>query len=157
MSWQDRHPASRTHWIGPGRRPTSPDPGRHPDEHRSDRREDQREGKEIDAWYSGKARASAANLQGLMTPGGFPIWISDALPGSTHDITAAREQVLATMRPYLKDMPLPADSGYEGSGAGVHVPVKQPADGRELDVGTRTRNALPRSLRVSGRTRLRVS
>ncbi|MEV1166984.1 transposase family protein [Nonomuraea sp. NPDC049784] len=104
-------------------------------------------GQEIDAWYSGKARAFAANLQGLMTPGGFPIWISDALPGSTYDITAAREQVLATIRPYLKDMPLLADSGYEGAGAGVHVPVKQPADGQELDVDTRTRNALLRSLR----------
>ncbi|MDP4511534.1 transposase family protein [Nonomuraea turcica] len=107
-------------------------------------------GKEIDAWYSGKVRAFAANLQGLMTPGGFPIWISDALPGSTHDITAAREQVLATIRPYLKDMPVLADSGYEGAGAGVHVPVKQPADGRELDVDTRTRNALLRSLRCLG-------
>ena len=48
-------------------------------------------GKQIDAWYSGKARAFAANLQGLMQPGGFPIWISGALPGSTHDITAARD------------------------------------------------------------------
>ncbi|TMR92998.1 transposase family protein [Nonomuraea basaltis] len=47
-------------------------------------------------------------------------------------------------------MPVLADSGYEGAGAGVHVPVKQPADGRELDVDTRTRNALLRSLRCLG-------
>lgn len=107
-------------------------------------------GKEIDAWYSGKARAFAANLQGLMQPGGFPIWISGALPGSTHDITAAREQVLDVVRPYLRDMPLLADSGYEGAGIGIHVPVKQPADGRELDVDTRTRNTLLRSLRCLG-------
>jgi hypothetical protein len=107
-------------------------------------------GKEIDAWYSGKARAFAANLQGLMQPGGFLIWISGALPGSTHDITAAREQVLDVVRPYLRDMPLLADSGYEGAGIGIHVPVKQPADGRELDVDTRTRNALLRSLRCLG-------
>lgn len=107
-------------------------------------------GREIDAWYSGKVHAFAANLQALMTPGGFPIWVSDALPGSTHDVTAAREQVLATIRPYLKDMPLLADSGYEGAGIGVHVPVKQPADGRDLDVDTRTRNALLRSLRCLG-------
>ncbi|MGW4795968.1 transposase family protein [Nonomuraea sp. NPDC004297] len=58
-----------------------------------------------------------------------PIWISDAMPGSTHDVTAAREQVLATIRPYLKDMPVLADTGYEGAGIGVHVPVKQPAEG----------------------------
>jgi hypothetical protein len=47
-------------------------------------------------------------------------------------------------------MPLPADSGYEGAGIGVHTPVKQPADGRELDIDTRTRNALLRSLRCLG-------
>jgi hypothetical protein len=109
-----------------------------------------KKGKEIDAWYSGKARAFTANLQALFFPDGFPLWVSDALPGSTHDLTAAREQVLATIRPYLKDMPLLADSGYEGAGIGVHVPVKQPADGRELDVDTRSRNALLRSLRCLG-------
>ena len=107
-------------------------------------------GKDIDAWYSGKTHTFAANLQALMTPCGFPIWVSDALPGSTHDVTAAREQVLATIRPYLKDMPVLADSGYEGAGLGVHVPVKQPADGRDLDVDTRTRNALLRALRCLG-------
>lgn len=107
-------------------------------------------GKEIDAWYSGKAHAFVAHLQALMAPGGFPIWISDASPGSTHDITAAREHVLAIIRPYLKDMPLLADSGYEGAGIGVQVPIKQPTDGRELDVDTRTRNTLLRSLRCLG-------
>jgi hypothetical protein len=80
----------------------------------------------------------------------LPLWISGALPGSTHDITAAREQVLATIRPYLQDMPLLADSGYEGAGIGVHTPVKQPADGRELDIDTRTMNTLLRSLRCLG-------
>jgi hypothetical protein len=109
-----------------------------------------KKGKEIDTWYSGKAHAFAANLQAIFLPDGFPIWISDPLPGSTHDITAAREQVLATIRPYLKDMPLLADSGYEGAGIGVHVPVKQPAGGGELDVDTRTRNALLRGLRCLG-------
>jgi hypothetical protein len=78
------------------------------------------------------------------------VWVSDVLPGSTHDLTAAREHVLPGLRPYLKDLPVLADSGYEGAGAGVHVPVKRPADGRELDIDTRTRNALLRSLRYQG-------
>ena len=43
-----------------------------------------------------------------------------------------------------------ADSEYEGAGHGIHVPVKQPAGGRELDADTRTRNALLRSLRCLG-------
>ena len=44
---------------------------------------------------------------------------------------------------------LAADSGYEGAGAGVHVPVKRTARG-ELDIDTKTRNALLRSLRYQG-------
>ena len=67
-------------------------------------------------------------MQALSAPGGIPLWVSDVLPGSTHDLTAARELVLPEARPYLKDLPFLADSGYEGAGAGVHVPVRKPAD-----------------------------
>jgi hypothetical protein len=108
-----------------------------------------KKGKEIDAWYSGKAHEPAGNVQALAAPGGVPLWISDVLPGSTHDVTAARELVLPQARPYLKDLPFLADSGYEGAGAGVHVPVRKPARG-ELDIDTKTRNALLRSLRYQG-------
>jgi hypothetical protein len=109
-----------------------------------------KKGQEIDRWYSGKTHAFGGNIQALFTPRGIPLWVSDVLPGGVHDITAAREQVLAVVRPYLKDLPLLADSGYEGAGHGVHVPVKKPAGGGELDPGTRTRNALLRSLRCLG-------
>ena len=109
-----------------------------------------RKGKEIDTWYSGKAHHSAGNVQALAAPRGVPLWVSDVLPGSTHDLTAARELVLPQARPYLKDLPFLADSGYEGAGAGVHVPVKKPAGGKELDPDTKTRNALLRSLRYQG-------
>ena len=108
-----------------------------------------KKGKEIDKWYSGKAHEPAGNVQALADPRGIPRWVSDVLPGSTHDLTAARELVLPGARPYLKDLPILADSGYEGAGAGVHVPVKKPARG-ELDIDTRTRNALLRSLRYQG-------
>ena len=108
-----------------------------------------KKGKEIDKWYSGKAHQPAGNVQALASPGGVPQWVSDVLPGSTHDLTAARGLVLPGARPYLKDLPILADSGYEGAGAGVHVPVKKPARG-ELDIDTRTRNALLRSLRYQG-------
>ena len=43
-----------------------------------------------------------------------------------------------------------ADSGYEGAGHGVHVPVKKSARARELDIDARTRNALLRSVRCLG-------
>jgi hypothetical protein len=108
-----------------------------------------RKGKEIDKWYSGKARKPAGNVQALASPRGVPLWVSGARPGSTHDLTAARELVLPGARPYLKELPILADSGYEGAGAGVLVPVKKPARG-ELDINTKTRNALLRSLRYQG-------
>ena len=88
-------------------------------------------------------------MQALTAPGGVPLWVSDVLPGSTHDLTAARELVLPGARPYLKELPILADSGYEGAGAGVLVPVKKPARS-ELDIDTKTRNALLRSLRYQG-------
>src|ERR1700759_1811415 len=96
-----------------------------------------RKGKEIDTWYSGKAHGPAGNWQARAAPGGVPLWVSDVLPGSPHDLTAARELVLPEARPYLGKLPILADSGYEGAGPGVHVPVKRPASG-ELDIDTRT-------------------
>ena len=108
-----------------------------------------RKGKEIDKWYSGKAHRPAGNVQGLAAPHGMPLWVSGALPGSTHDLTAARELVLPQARPYLNILPFLADSGFEGAGAGVLVPVKNPARG-DLDIDTKTRNALLRSLRYQG-------
>jgi hypothetical protein len=88
-------------------------------------------------------------VRALAAPGGVPLWASDVLPGSTHDVTAARELVLPRARSYLKDLPFLADSGYGGAGAGVLVPVRKPARG-ELDTGTKARNALLRSLRCQG-------
>jgi DDE superfamily endonuclease len=47
-------------------------------------------------------------------------------------------------------LPTLADPGYEGAGLGILIPVKQPPSGGELDVNTRTRNAIQRSLRCPG-------
>jgi hypothetical protein len=46
-------------------------------------------GELIDAWYSGKAHAHGGNIQAVMAPDGFPLWVSPVEPGSVHDITAA--------------------------------------------------------------------
>jgi hypothetical protein len=78
------------------------------------------------------------------------MWVSDVLPGNVHDLAAARENVLAVLRPFLEAMPCLADGGYEGAGHGVHVPVKKPAGVKELDINNRTRNALLRSARCLG-------
>jgi len=39
------------------------------------------------------------------------LWVSPVLPGGVHDITAAREHVLAVLRPLRKNLPVLADSG----------------------------------------------
>jgi hypothetical protein len=79
-------------------------------------------GEQIDAWYSGKARGQGGNAQAL------PALYRAAAPG----------------------MPTLADSGYEGAGTGILVPVKNPAASQELDIDARTRNAHLSDLRCRG-------
>jgi hypothetical protein len=108
-------------------------------------------GQVIDLWYSGKAHTHGGNIQAVMAPGGFPLWVSDVEPGSVHDLTAARIHALpALYHAAATGLPALADPGYDGAGIGIHIPVKQPSNGRDLDISTRTRNALQRSLRCLG-------
>jgi len=60
------------------------------------------------------------------------------------------DETKAADPPFLEAMPALADPGYEGAGHGVHVPVKKPPGVKELDINTRTRNALLRSARCLG-------
>jgi len=108
-------------------------------------------GEVIDRWYSGKAHAHGGNIQAVIAPDGFPLWVSGAEPGSVHDLTAARIHALpALYQAAAAGLPALADPGYDGAGIGIHIPVRQPAGGREPDINTRTRNALLRSLRCLG-------
>lgn len=107
-----------------------------------------RKGTDIDLWYSGKKRDFGGNVQGVMRPDGFPVWLSDAEPGSVHDITVARVHVLGALSAAAADgLPSLADAGYEGAGHGVYTPVKQPTDGGALDIDTRTYTMLLRATR----------
>jgi hypothetical protein len=108
-------------------------------------------GEVIDLWYSGKAHAHGGNIQAVTSPDGLPLWISDVEPGSVHDITAARIHALpALYQAATAGLPALADPGYDGAGLGILIPVKQPPGGGELDINTRTRNAILRSLRCLG-------
>src|SRR5215471_14554905 len=108
-------------------------------------------GEVIDLWYSGKAHTHGGSIQAVLAPGGFPLWVSDVEPGPVHDLTAARIHALpALYRAAATGLPALADPGYDGAGIGIHIPVKQPPGGQELDINTRTRNALLRSLRCLG-------
>jgi hypothetical protein len=109
-------------------------------------------GEQIDLWYSGKAHEHGGNIQALLAPDGFPLWVSEVEPGSVHDLTAAREHVLGALHWAASQLQLPtlADNGYDGAGIGVFTPVRHPAGGQTLDLDTRTCNALLRGLRCLG-------
>ena len=108
-------------------------------------------GQVIDAWYSGKAHRHGGNVQAVTRPDGLPLWTGPAEPGSVHDITAARWHALPARYPAPPHrMPGLAHLGYDGAGIGILTPVKKPAGNQELDIGTRTKNALLRDLRCRG-------
>jgi hypothetical protein len=109
-------------------------------------------GTTINTWYSGKHRGSGANIQALMRPDGIPIWTSEVTAGHHHDITAARAHVLAALYWAASQLGLPtlADGGYDGTGIGVHTPIKQPANGNILAVDHQAYNTLHRSTRALG-------
>jgi len=111
-------------------------------------------GKPVDLWYSGKSRCHGGNVQAVALPGGFPIWVSDAEPGSAHDLAAARVHAFpALYRAASLGMPALADAGYTGAGAGIKIPVKEPwGTGQDtcLDIDNRAYNKLLRSVRCLG-------
>lgn len=99
-----------------------------------------------DIWYSGKHRAHGGNIQVLCDPTGFPVWTSPVSPGSTHDITAARDAAAlgALYAAAAQGLPTLADKGYTGTGIGIHVPLK----GANLAPQNQARNLLLNSLRA---------
>jgi hypothetical protein len=108
-------------------------------------------GEAIDAWYSGKHHRPGGNVQAVIRPDGLPLLASQAEPGHVHDITAARVHALpALYRAAALGMPTLADSGYEGAGIGIHVPVKSPGGSQELAPDNQARNSLLHGLRFQG-------
>jgi DDE superfamily endonuclease len=66
-------------------------------------------GEVIDLWYSGKPHTHGGNIQAVLAPGGFPLWVSQVEPGSVHDITAARLSPSTTRQPRVcPPWPIPA-------------------------------------------------
>jgi DDE superfamily endonuclease len=87
-------------------------------------------------------------VQVLTDHTGFPLWVSDVRPGSTVDLTAARELVLPALYPQaVRGLPVLADKGYTGAGAGILVPVKNRPEG-PLHINNRCYNELVTALRA---------
>jgi hypothetical protein len=72
-------------------------------------------------YYSMKHRRHGMNVQVVAAPDGTPLWFSRALPGRTHDLTAARAHgvIQACLSCQLLVL---ADRAYQGAGATVRTP-----------------------------------
>lgn len=78
-----------------------------------------------DLWYSGKHKQHGGNIQVLTGPTGYPEWVSDVEPGSTHDITAAGHHALGALYAAAANgLPTLTDKGYQGAGIGTIVPTR---------------------------------
>ncbi|MFF0430146.1 transposase family protein [Streptomyces sp. NPDC004520] len=96
-------------------------------------------------YYSGKHKRHGMNVQVLTDPFGQLLWTSPALPGSTHDLTAARQHgiIEALAEAGLKCW---ADKAHQGAGGTVRVPFR----GRRLKWWKRRRNSTHAKIRCLG-------
>ncbi len=63
-------------------------------------------------------------MQVLTDPTGFPLWVSEVRPGSSHDLTAAREMVVPLLYPHVpRGLPVLVDERYTGAGVDIRVPI----------------------------------
>ncbi len=82
-------------------------------------------------YYSGKHKRHGVNAQVIADPAGRLKWISPALPGSMHDLTAAREHGIIEALSAAQVMTF-ADRGYQGAGGSVRTPFKRHGRRRRL-------------------------
>jgi hypothetical protein len=75
-------------------------------------------------YYSGKHKRHGVNVQVLADVAGRLICAPSALPGSTHDLTAARTHGLIDALTSTGVMTF-ADKGYQGAGGTVWTPFKR--------------------------------
>jgi hypothetical protein len=66
---------------------------------------------------------TGVNLQGLINSAGHMLWISDGLPGSVHDLTAARADGIIDAITAAEIQTL-ADKDYQGAGDTFTTPIK---------------------------------
>ncbi|MFH9610881.1 transposase family protein [Streptomyces sp. NPDC017448] len=74
--------------------------------------------------YSHKHRRHDVNVQAVTDPQGRPLWLSPALPGRTHDLTAARTHRIVRICEHQGALIL-ADLAYQGAGPRVTTGIKR--------------------------------
>ncbi|MFH8378992.1 transposase family protein [Streptomyces cyaneofuscatus] len=74
--------------------------------------------------YSHKHRRQGVNVQVITDPSGQLLWLSPALPGRTHDLTAARTHRLIRICE-RQGVPILADLAYQGAGPLLTTGIKR--------------------------------
>ncbi|MDQ0987934.1 transposase family protein [Streptomyces sp. V2I9] len=74
--------------------------------------------------YPHKHRRHGVNVQVVTDPGGQLLWLSPALPGRAHDLTAARTHRIIRICE-RQDVPVLADLAYLGAGPWVTTGIKR--------------------------------
>jgi hypothetical protein len=96
-------------------------------------------------FYSGKHRMHGMNIQVITAPDGTIVWTSGALPGSVHDIKAAR--IWGLLRALEKSgLLVLADKGYIDSAQHIITPYR----GRNKPQSQKTANRSHARLRAPG-------
>lgn len=88
--------------------------------------------------YSHKHRRHGVNVQVVTDPAGRLLWISPALPGRAHDLTASCAHRIIRICE-RQGAPVLADRAYMGAGSWVTTPLRRPP-GRELTPTQQTVN-----------------
>ncbi|MEU1312220.1 transposase family protein [Streptomyces cinnamoneus] len=78
--------------------------------------------------HSHKRRRHGVNVQVVTDPAGRLLWISPALPGRAHDLTAARTHRIIRICE-RQSIPVLADRACLGAGPWVTTPVRRPPGG----------------------------
>ncbi|RZB19299.1 IS5/IS1182 family transposase [Streptomyces sp. F001] len=94
--------------------------------------------------YSAKHRRHGVNLQLVSDPDGRLLWISPALPGRTHDLTAARTHRIIRICE-RQGVPILADCAYIGAGSWVTTPRRRPPGGELTPTQQTVNRALSRT------------
>jgi hypothetical protein len=96
-------------------------------------------------FYSGKHCKHGMNLQVIASPEGEILWVSGALPGAVHDLTAARIWGIVRTLAAAGFIVL-ADKGYHGAGD----PVITPYRGQNKPASQKAANRAHAKLRAPG-------
>lgn len=94
-----------------------------------------------------KHKRHGVNVRGIADPAGRMLWLSPALPGRPHDLTAARTHKIISICE-RQGVPVLADRAGIGAGEWVTTPKRRPPQGELTTTEQTVNRALP-AARVS--------